>query len=248
MKRQTIACLLVIGICFSMFPFNAIASTQSIEPIWKVQCENNEIFLLNSETNERIYEAFTLGANGNYEKKDLIEYAAELYEGQLFVEESQTSGSITRPEPRDVTQSTSYYYTKTSNSRINGTRTKISADHVGPATINYVQSTTITHGFSIPASLNFSAMQDKIKIGAGFTWNSSLSTSTSIGGSFSVAAGKKGYLSFTPYLNKTSGTAYSVIRYSNGNTTTTPTLSVSGTSPIKLSDGKADGVYAVVYV
>lgn len=187
------------------------------------------------------------------EEVDLREYARLLYEGQIFEEEQRAEafqsvnedlGEIT---PNDVTQTTYYFYNETKKQVVNGSQVKVSAGQMGPSTINVVYSATITHGFSIPLSINVSAMKDKIKANAGFTWNSSLSTTTSIGGSFEVAAGKVGYLGFTPYLNKTIGTAYTEIRYSNGNVTRTPTENVSGTSPIKLSNGVADGMYAIVY-
>lgn len=249
--KNSINKIAVIALIFLIF--NVESTCIKAEDRWVVMKDvNNENYILDYNTGEKTFAAYCFDKNGNMIKKDLNEYAKELNIGSKIevVDNNtiETNNDLPNISSKAVTQSTTYYYNRTRVTNIKGTPVRVSTDYKtgdAPGTINVGYTKTISDSYSIPASLTFSLMQDKIKAQAGFTWVHNVSTATSLSASLPIPANKTSYLQFTPYLKRTEGTGYYVIRYSNGNTTTSSKYNVSGTSPIKLPNGSADGIYEV---
>ena len=136
-------------------------------------------------------------------------------------------------------------YTESGHSVVNGSAVKVSPDAVGPADITYGTSVSISESFSVSGSATTESIKQAVRAGAGFTWTKSVSTSASFNVKYSVPKGRTGYIKFTPRLNKTVGT-YTVKYYLNNRYLTGDSSSVTAYSPIKLSNGHADGTYALV--
>ncbi len=101
---------------------------------------------------------------------------------------------------------------------------------------------TFTHEFSANVE---SGWKDYIRLGASYTWSSQTSTSTTY--TLPVKAGKTAYMSFRPWINYTRGYV-TTTWYSNGwYAGTTTSDMVFGNGPDMLSNGEANGIYALEY-
>lgn len=204
-------------------------------------------YLLDSNTGEKIYSAFSIDSAGNLVPITLDEYS-EIIEFQNDSVENISSEepiSLNQPILRSPTTWKVYRYSgQKGKSVVNGSRVKVSPDLKGPGTISSGQSVTITHSFG--GSFG-TTLGDKIKASATFTWNKSAASSITFSGSFRVPSGKIGYVGFTPYLNKTWGTGYEDTMTQTGVISSRNIGTVYGLSPKKLSSGHADGVYTLVY-
>lgn len=128
-------------------------------------------------------------------------------------------------------------YTKTS-----GKVKKISADFTAPnagGSITKTVSFTISHSFS--SNVTTEIQKSDIQAGCGFTWVKSATASTTY--TAYLDAGETGYLSFTPYYNKISG---SLNLHSNWDGLIS-TKSATGYSVKRTADGEPDGLYKFVY-
>ncbi|WP_455721503.1 hypothetical protein [Agathobacter sp.] len=129
-----------------------------------------------------------------------------------------------------------------SKKQSSGSQRKISADFEAPrggGSVSKTVSFTVSHTFS--ANVTSSSQKSAIQAGCGFSWVTSASASTTY--TANLNAGEKGYLSFTPYYNKISG---SLKLYSNWDGYLS-SRSVTGYSVKKTSDGEPDGLYKFVY-
>lgn len=89
--------------------------------------------------------------------------------------------------------------------------------------------------------VQWSGTQRKVQAGCGFTWVKSASSNTTY--TAHLNSGEKGYLAFTPYYNKISG---SLQVYSNWDGLIS-SKSVTGYSVKKTADGEPDGLYQFIY-
>lgn len=98
-------------------------------------------------------------------------------------------------------------------------------------------STTISATYSASTSLEKSA----ITAGASFSFQKSLTSINDYG--FVIDNGDYGYLGFKPLLK----TAYGDLKKYSSDGGTLSSKVASGTSPVKLSNGEADGIYLFVH-
>lgn len=129
-----------------------------------------------------------------------------------------------------------------------GTRTQVNAPRIKASPdircTTPTCSTSITvgastsHAFSVTAT----AERNAIRAGAGYTWSNSASSSSTF--SYNIRRGDEGYIGFTPYHWRVSGTLE--LRGSQG-VGLIRTKSAWGRYPKLLSNGDADGRYAFVY-
>ena len=89
--------------------------------------------------------------------------------------------------------------------------------------------------------VQWSGTRRKVQAGCGFTWVKSASSNTAY--TAHLNSGEKGYLAFTPYYNKISG---SLQVYSNWDGLIS-SKSVTGYSVKKTADGEPDGLYQFIY-
>ncbi len=89
--------------------------------------------------------------------------------------------------------------------------------------------------------VQWSGTRRKVQAGCGFTWVKSASSNTTY--TAHLNSGGKGYLAFTPYYNKISG---SLQVYSNWDGLIS-SKSVTGYSVKKTADGEPDGLYQFIY-
>lgn len=89
--------------------------------------------------------------------------------------------------------------------------------------------------------VQWSGTRRKVQAGCGFTWVKSASSNTTY--TAHLNSGEKGYLAFTPYYNKISG---SLQVYSNWDGLIS-SKSVTGYSVKKTADGEPDGLYQFIY-
>ncbi|MEI5907073.1 hypothetical protein WAK64_08385 [Bacillus spongiae] len=101
----------------------------------------------------------------------------------------------------------------------------------------YSVSVTVSASYSVTASAEKSA----IKANAGFTWTTSASNSSSY--RFDIVKGDRGYIAFSPKMNKTVGY---LERWSNWDGYLYQKRA-EAYSPVKLPTGEADGEYYFVY-
>lgn len=129
-----------------------------------------------------------------------------------------------------------------SKTQVNGSQRKISADFEAPrggGSITKTVSFTVSHTFS--SNVTLASEKSAIQAGCGFTWVESASSSSTY--TANLNPGEKGYLSFTPYYNKISG---SLQLYSNWDGLLS-SKSAAGYSVKKTSDGEPDGLYKFIY-
>lgn len=89
--------------------------------------------------------------------------------------------------------------------------------------------------------VQWSGTRRKVQAGCGFTWVKSASSNTTY--TAHLNSGEKGYLAFTPYYNKISG---SLQVYSNWDGLIS-SKSVTGYTVKKTADGEPDGLYQFIY-
>lgn len=89
--------------------------------------------------------------------------------------------------------------------------------------------------------VQWSGTRRKVQAGCGFTWVKSASSNTTY--TAHLNSGEKGYLAFTPYYNKISG---SLQVYSNWDGLIS-SKSVTGYSVKKTADGEPDGLYQFIH-
>lgn len=245
MKMTRFFTVLLILVMLATNSISAFASNSITQDDWVLNSDlaTNEVYIQNVKTGEKIYHAFKFDASGNLVPKDLTEYVIELNNYEIVPEPLSTNGIITplSPTTYDLPR-----FVRTGTSKVNGSPVKVTADVLGPASLAYGNSSTITNSFSVAPGIT-GEITSKIKLSANFTWVNSASTNTVFGVTFPVSANKKGYVQFTPYLNKVSGDSY-MDTYNTANILVKSVYcGIShGYSPILLSNGFADGIFALV--
>lgn len=230
---------------------NVVNYNEMIE-IWVVNVDDNDnIYLLNMETYEVILEAMRFNNDGDLEHINLIEYAQEINYinfrmNQLINKpETKNSGYDDNKNFR-VIPIWADIYTETSQWIGLGDPIRVTAFCVG-CHISTTQSASISQSFGGTISLN-ATLRDRISTGASFSWNSSATRSSTSSYSWQVPTNMTGHIEFTPRLNVTQGVITRVFTWPPFMDTTLEYRgSVWGASPIRLSNGQADGTFRLVY-
>ncbi|PJN88403.1 hypothetical protein [Bacillus sp. mrc49] len=244
--------LFFIVALFSILGANQVFANGSNERfLEKTDVETGDPYLEDADTNEKIYEAFKTDADGNLVQIDLDEYKQLMtsnddIETNEELELKENIDSKIKITPRSpLTYETFRYSGEKGKSVVNGSRRKVTPDIKGPGSITYGESVTVNNSFTGSYSASF---ESKVKSSASFSWQKSLTSLSKFSTTFPVSKGKTGYVSFTPYMNKTWGTGYKETRNTAGIVISTKSLGTqTGFSPKKTSSGKADGLYALIY-
>lgn len=219
-----------------------------------VNLSTEHTYLKNTKTGEMVVEAWKYDDMGKIVKVDLSEYAVvlneEVNEKTICKDESNNfkkddNNLEASVNTKAISPVCIASYTKISTSKVNGKSQKVSPDVKGKASITYGNTCTVSETFSISGKAASDMAKKKIRAEAGFTWTKSVSTNSSFSVSYSVPKGKTGYVKFTPKMNKTTGTYRERIYFEN-RLMSDESHPATATSPIKLSNGFADGTYALV--
>jgi len=166
---------------------------------------------------------------------------------QLPISEVSTSKLPKLDEDLIVTPMVDYYewytFQKTSGPvKYVGARRKVSADFIAPpggGSVSKNVSFSVSETYS--AGVTTSGQKNVIQANAGFSWSVSASTATTY--VVNLTAGQSGYLGFSPYYDKVSGTLKT---YSNWDGLIS-SVSASGYSVRRTYDGEADGLYQFIF-
>lgn len=232
----------------------AFATETSSSENWRVVTdEDGSIYLQNDATNEIIVYAFRIDENGDEQSVDLVEYAHQLNTASIIPtlvgstnEQSEQNDQNDPISRKPGTSTYVYSYEETRSYRTLGSGIKVTPDVVGPATITYGESVTVSDEFGGTISISAS-MEDAISGAASFEWHTELSSSSSFSVTHEIMAGRTGHVEFTPYYNYSSGTLTQKLVHIPGGVISTKTYNAWGKSPIILATGFADGIYSVRY-
>lgn len=186
---------------------------------------------------------FDVLPDGSIELVSEEEYLADLEEMVVEEVDEEDLGKF-QPVLDDV-QPMYYEYWRFVRS---GTRTQVNAPRIKASpdirctTLTCSASITVGASTSNSFSTSVTAERNAIKAGAGYSWTTSASSSTTF--SYNLKRGDEGYIGFTPYHWRVAGTLE--LRGSQG-TGLIRTKSAWGRYPKTLSNGQADGRYAFVY-
>ncbi len=242
MKIRITSILLTMAMMMGLSAHSFAVDPHSNEE-WLVKYdEKGTVYLENSITGEKAVRAVQFDEQGNPYDVDLISYAAELNATGETAPVHMTASEPSSILPLSGNSGTRYeetrWYYQTGEARKVSPTVKASQNG---ATISYGESITIENSFS--GGITFTAAVKKIiQGGVSFSWNESLSTSSSFGVTFTLNDGQSGYIAFLPRFIVSQGTYY------EERITTTAKYSITAKSPIKLATGYADGTYMLVLV
>lgn len=234
--KKLVIWLLVITL---ILPIQAQAAEHNNKEVWDVKRSVNSIYLQNRITGEVIVDAFELDNTGRFVKIDLIAYADQL-NTMPHVSNDTTFTDIV-VEPPESRTSISYTYDEDYNYIGLGSAIKVTSDVVGPATISYGESVSITQSFGGEISIQ-GTIKRAIQLGATFNWNTSVSSSAQFSVSYEIPSGRTGYIQFRPRYHVTEGTLTQYIT-TDSVSSVNDTFNVWGQCPVKLASGFADGIY-----
>lgn len=216
---------------------------------WSIEYNlDGSSYLRNKTTGEIVLKAFRLDNDGHVIEISFQEYIQEINSLPQVIETTaitaieEKNGDIN--SPKRGPSAVSYGFTESYNYRTLGTPKKVTSDVAGPGHIDYGESTTISASYGGDLSIN-SSIENAIQMGASFSWEVSLQSSAQFTVGYDIPAGRTGYIEFTPYLRVSVGTLTRKIISSTGIVTSSKDYNVWGKSPIKLSSGFADGLYAL---
>ena len=146
-----------------------IVLSSSESGIWVVRTNvDGSKYLENTRTGEKIIEVYGYNKYGRLQKVNLVEYAKELNQtyiqqeqgillskstpSSLLISDGQTSKSSGISLPTQ-----SYSYKQTQSYKGIGSAQKCTPDVVGPASLSYGQSFSVTNSFGASISLNSGA-------------------------------------------------------------------------------------------
>jgi hypothetical protein len=104
----------------------------------------------------------------------------------------------------------------------------------------------LSEEFSVGISAS-ATIKDAITSEVSFDWHAQLSSSSNFTVAKQVAAGRTGYVEFTPRLMVTEGTMTRKLVHIPGGVVSSSEFEAWGKSPIMLATGYADGIYDVKY-
>ncbi len=224
----------------------AISKTQTPTGPWVVTYDSNQkVFLKNTKTGEELIQAIRMDSNGNTIDINLEEYVNQLNH-QIHTSSQQKSiieNSIITPMSYML-----YKYVETSTYVGLGSPKKVTPDIIGPATISYGSSATISEAFGATISATFQ-VKEAIKVGASITpWNKTVSSAAQFGATFPVDSGRTAYVQFVPYLDVSVGNLKGIFMTDFGDIEQIVDYGSSwGATPQKLDNGWADGAYQLIY-
>ncbi|WP_066196143.1 DUF6060 domain-containing protein [Gracilibacillus timonensis] len=132
-----------------------------------------------------------------------------------------------------------YVFNQTGTLNRIGSSKKVSADLACPSSGSDC-SISVSKGWSISESFSLNYGHPVIRAGASFSWNKSVTRSTSY--NMTIPSGKNGHVRFFPYLNRT----YGYVKTYNGNTVISNRY-VYADSPKKTANGQPDGTFFVQF-
>lgn len=267
MRKCVMSLLLLVAMLWSS-GCGAMASTVHVQganagdmdydfatAVWAVKYnDDGDVYLEDEASGVQIAAAFRFDEQGNQIPVDLIEYKKVLEEEYKDnKQESYVNNELPDPTGQSAGVApcglvTTYRFVQVGSPvEVYGASIKVSPSAVGPAEISYGTSVTISDSISCNFGTN-STIRTAISVGATVAWNTSVSTSAQYTMTYSVPAGKTGYIKFTPSFWKVKGTMYQQrIQTETGDITIVgEDPNVEAQTPKKLSNGFADGVYALV--
>lgn len=225
---------------------------------WELILDENGNEILQSNTGAIIREASQFNEVGELVSVPLNEYLDimnnESINSQNIIDPI-SDRALNNPEDKQVKEIKSpnevwkYRYKQTSVSNPYGRAVKVSPDVAGGhngATISYGYNELIgaTYGGQASANVN---VKKALTAGVNFTWNYSATTNTSFGVTYKVSPNKVGYVQFKPRVTYTKGDSYRDVYNGAGIKIRTDNLGrAEGTSPKKLNNGFADGIFSLV--
>ena len=226
--KKIIYCILLLSLIFgNPIPVNASEDTESKNE-YEIVYDENESYIIDSQgtIHNNFYTAS--GEKLSIEESLLI---LQGYDNSIYNNNNNNNRALILPD--DIEPGT--FVLNSYNLTFPGTEQKVTADVLGPATISYGESITITETFSFDASVTIKEIMIKnIEAEVGFTWSSSADSTKTFSVSFPVSDGKIGAVYFTPYYGKFDAAyVHSEQRIYKG------TLM----SPKKTASGFADGLY-----
>lgn len=174
--------------------------------------EDGAAYLKNSVSGREMRRAYETGPDGTWIELDLTvlvdDLNREIMEAAQFTPPNAAESQEENPIARTNIKTTAFTpQSKRDKVTIPGTERVVAGDAVGPATIKYGRSTTVSETFQ--GGLSFTAViKDAIRIKAptfNFSWSKSETTSTTLEEEFPVPAGYLGYVEFTPYYYELKG-------------------------------------------
>ena len=249
--KNIISFLLSITMLFTLAsPAFAVVRSAQIQESQRenwivVSKADGSVYLENDITGEIIVSAFRIDENGHEQPVDLIDYANALNTLSIMpaIAATNTQDDVMPQKQTAVI----YSYKETTSYKGIGTGIKVTPDVVGPATITYGESVSVSEQFGGGITIT-AEMKKKITAEVNFTWNVELSSSANFTVSKDIISGRTGYVEFRPYLNVTKGTlTKKVIHSPEGLVVSSTDYDAWGQCPIMLSSGFADGIYDVRY-
>lgn len=244
-----------IVLCFAVFlslTSSAFATEESTtqDGVWIVVTEDDgSIHLENSSTGEVVIYAFKIDEHGNEHSVDLVEYANELNSLPVVPDSPNVTPYVESQEVVPYKRSlTRYNYKETHSYQGIGTGLKVTPDVVGPATLTYGESFTISAGYGSDLTLTSEA-KNAIAVNAGYSWNASLSSCSNFSIAKEIPAGRTGYIEFKPYYYVSEGILTATrVQIPSGFVLSSTDYEAWGQCPMRLASGFADGIYSVRYV
>lgn len=204
--------------------------------VWKVQYDETGPYLKNTITGETM--SGFVSASGEkisiLEMKEMLNKNLIDNKNNVYIETQITPSELLLMSV-STTSTLPYNFTKRMewvSWKLN--QFKVTPTIVGPATITYGSSVTTTESFSFSLGAATEPIKSLLRANASFTWSNSSSSSSNFGATFPVAAGKAGYVAFSPAYNNISADV----------TVNGVTSIVSGSAPKKLVSGFTDGYYS----
>ncbi len=257
--RKVLSVILLITImasnCLYTFAADKDNKDNNNELMMKVDKETGKEYIEIASNGGKIYEAFQYDQEGNLVPIELREYIQIVNDGKKVkekIKDSKNEATVELSSDKNPpTQTSPLTYTvsrfiKKGSGRTTGNAVKVTADVQGPGSVSYGLSASISNSFSLATGVSYD-ITEKIKANAGFTWVNSTSNNTVFGVTYNIPDGKKGYVQFTPYLNMVYGDSYMDTYNTAGILISSKSCGTSyGYSPINLSNGYADGLFALV--
>lgn len=210
---------------------------------WNIVIEDGVEILYNVKTGEKIRESFELN-----EKNELqlvpIEKVKESLNNSVSFDETPIQSNESIVNTREVP---STYWTKSfqksSEERVNGSPIRMSNDQYDSGSISV--DFDLSYSMSISSGIGVDTPFKKAIIKASSSSSLAISISQSITHTLNKLTGR-GFLAFTPYLQKVTGTGYKRTYSQTGYLLKTESYATTALIPIKFNNGPF-GMWHIVY-
>ena len=244
-RRRLLPSMLSLVMLVTCLTIPAFASTGNHEEkesfdVWSLETlPTGEAYAYHAESGKKIIGVWEYNSTGQLVEVPLSEYVQSQNAPNMVIQEVRNTDEFEPNEPRqDYGWVREYHETSTSN--VEGTPVKVSADMTGSGWITHTERSSVTDSFGGDLSIN-TTLKNLIKLGATFSWNSSVTVEETNSYTFHVPAGEVGYVQFVPYMNRTDGEVYDVYYAPFVEPTYMYIGDAYGLSPIERSNGMADG-------